>query len=88
MASVKVKLKSSGMKELLNSSGAMSACRSEAQPMLAAAQSGAPVATGAYRASLHLEEDHTDRARVRVVADVPYAMAVEADAGNLARALG
>ena len=58
-----------------------------AERVLAAAQSSAPVASGTYRASLHIEQDTTDRAVARVVADVPYAMVVEADTGNLARAI-
>lgn len=58
-----------------------------AQRALSAAQGTAPVETGAYRDSLHIETDHTDRMAKRVVADVDYAMVVEANTGNLARAL-
>ncbi len=60
---------------------------SAAERALSAAQSSAPVASGAYRDSLHLETDHTDRMVVRVISDVDYAMVVEANTGNLARAL-
>lgn len=55
--------------------------------VLSRAQASAPVASGAYKASLRIEQDTTDRAVVRVVAGVPYAMVVEADTGNLSRAL-
>ncbi len=48
------------------------------------AKSSAPVATGAYQASIHTERDADG---VRVVADVPYALFVEADTGNLSRSL-
>lgn len=88
MARTKVTMKSAGVREVLNSSGTRSMLTSKAGPVLAAAQSGAPVATGAYRASLRIEQATTDRAVVRVVSDAPHAFAVEADTGNLARALG
>ena len=61
--------------------------RGKMERALAAAQSSAPVASGAYRASLHLVDDTTDRAVVRLVADVDHAMVVEANTGTLARAL-
>jgi hypothetical protein len=58
-----------------------------ADRVLSAAQSGAPVVTGAYRDGLHVETVHTDRMVKRVVSDADYAMVVEAETGNLARAL-
>lgn len=58
-----------------------------AERALAAAQSSAPVASGAYRDSLRVETDHTDRMVKRIVSDVDYAMVVEANTGTLARAL-
>jgi hypothetical protein len=58
-----------------------------AQRALSAAQGSAPVASGAYRDSLHIETDHTDRMVKRVVSDVDYALVVEANTGTLARAL-
>ena len=57
-----------------------------------AARGSAPVLTGAYRDSIHME-DAPDGKGVVVVADVrmpdghPYAIYVEADTGNLTRAL-
>lgn len=85
--SIRYKQSSAGIKDLLNSGGVRDMVTDKAGPVLAAAQSSAPVATGAYQASLHIVQDTTDRAVVRVVSDVPYAMIVEADTGNLARAL-
>jgi hypothetical protein len=70
-----------------------SSCRSDERGGLMAwaprslGQGSAPVASGAYRDSLHIETDHTDRMVKRVVADVDYALVVEANTGNLARAL-
>ena len=73
--------------EILNSGEVRDLCTERAQRSLEAARAAAPVASGAYRASLHLEQDTTDRAVTRVVSDVDYAMVVEARTGNLARAL-
>lgn len=59
----------------------------EAQAVAGRAQSGAPFETGAYAGSIHVETTHTDRMVKQVVADVDYAMVVEADTGNLAGSL-
>lgn len=84
----KVKMNSRGMSELLKSGDVRDFVTERAQRVLSAAQSSAPVgATGDYKASLHIEQDTTDRAVVRVVADVPYARVVEANTGTLSRAL-
>lgn len=83
----RVKLNSAGVKDLLNSSGTRSVLTGKAGPVLAAAQSGAPIATGEYLASLRIVQDTTDRAVVRVVSTAPHGMIVEANTGNLARAL-
>lgn len=61
--------------------------RERAEQVASAARDGAPVLSGTYRDSIEITEDRTDRLVVRVVADVPYAGAVEAATGNLARAL-
>jgi hypothetical protein len=87
MASTRIKLKSSGMAALLKDSGVRSMLTERAERVLATAQSIAPVASGAYRGSLHLEQDTTDRAVVRVVASVDYSHVVEANSGTLARAI-
>jgi hypothetical protein len=87
MASTRIKLKSSGMASLLKDSGVRSMLTERAERVLSAAQGSAPVASGAYRDSLHLEQDTTDRAVVRVVASVDYSHVVEANSGVLARAI-
>lgn len=82
------KLNSRGIQSYLDGGGGVEAMlEAKAQEVLARAQASAPVASGAYRDSLHVETDHTDRMVKRVVADVPYAMVVEANTGNLARSL-
>lgn len=86
-SSIKVKLNSRGMGELLNSGDVRDALTDRAERVLSAAQSSAPVASGAYRDSLRIVQDTTDRAVVRVASDVAHAYVVEANTGNLARAL-
>lgn len=81
------KLKSPGMEQLLKGSAGKAAVEAPLSAVLAAAQSSAPVASGDYRNSLHIEWVTTDRVVGRVVADVDYALVVEAETGNLARAL-
>lgn len=82
-----IRLNPAGIRELLNSSGVRAEVNRVANPVLAAAQAGAPVESGAYRGSLHIEEATTDRAGAHVVASVSYAVFVEARTGNLARSL-
>lgn len=55
--------------------------------VLVAAQTSAPVDTGTYRRSLHVQTVHTDRMVKRVVSNVDYAWVVEARDGVLSRAL-
>jgi hypothetical protein len=81
------KQSSRGMKDILNSGAVRDMLTAKAESVLGAAKATAPIASGAYLESLHIEQVTTDRAVVRVVADVPYATAVEADEGTLARAL-
>ena len=88
MARPKVRLHSSGVLDMLKDDGIREALQKPAEAVLQRAQSGAPVKSGAYRDSLSLEDDTTDRAVVRVGAHVPYGMTVEARTGVLARALG
>lgn len=87
MASVRFRLKSSGMQDLLTSSEVRDDLTDRAARVLSAAKSSAPVASGTYRDSLRIVQDTTDRAVVRVVSDVEYAPAVQAKTGNLSRAL-
>lgn len=87
MATTRVTLKHPGMAALLKSSGVRSFVTSRADAVLAAAQSSAPVDTGEYRDSLHIEQATTDRAVVRVVAGTDHGIVIEARDGILARAL-
>lgn len=88
MPRTKVRLHSPGVRELLNDPGVRAELARHADRVEAAAKAGAPVESGAYRESIHRESVTTDRAVERVVADVPYALLVEAKTGNLSRALG
>ena len=82
------KLNHPGIQALLDGgSGVEAMLDAEAEKVASAARSNAPVASGAYRDSIHVETAHTDRMVKRVVADVDYAMKVEADNGTLARSL-
>lgn len=81
------KLNSAGVGELLKSAEVRAQCTKAAEGVLGRAKGNAPVDSGAYRDSIHIEQDTTDRAAVRVVADVPYATIVESKTGNLARSL-
>ena len=84
----RIKLNSRGIQSYLDGGGGVAALlRARAEPVLAAAKADPHDASGAYEASLHIEEAHTDRLVVRVVADVPHAHIVEANFGVLSRAL-
>lgn len=88
----KVQLNRRGMADLLKSAGVKDELHRRAERAAAAARASAPVGTGAgagaYRDSITVEDRvHPSRAVSRVVADVPYALAVEAKTGNLARSL-
>lgn len=88
MARTQVRINSSEIQSYLDGGHGVDALlRSHAELVLAAAQADPHDASGAYEASLHIEEAHTDRLAVRVVADVPYAMVLEANYGILARSL-
>lgn len=88
MTGFRLKLNRKGVEDLLKGSAAEDACRPKAEAAVGRARASAPVASGAYRASIHVEEVmHPTRKVFRVVADVPYALVVEADTGNLARSL-
>lgn len=87
MAKMRITLDHPSMGAMLKSAPVRAELTRRAQRSLAAAQSSAPVDTGAYKASLHIEQDTTDRAVVRVVADDPKSVFVEAQTGNLARAI-
>ena len=88
MARTRIKLNSAGIQSYLDGGGGVDAMlQAEAETRAERARANAPVASGAYRDSIHVETDHTDRMVKRVVADVPYAMVVEANTGTMARSL-
>lgn len=81
-------ISSRGIQDMLNNNPAVNDdLMARAQRVLAAAKAGAPVASGAYRDSLRIEEGRTDRQYVRVGSDLVYAPAVEARNGTLSRSL-
>lgn len=87
MPATRVKLNHPGMRELLHSAGVRADMDRRARVVAAAARSTAPVVSGAYRASITVTDDTTDRAVARVFADIYYALSVEAGHRTLGRAL-
>ena len=87
MVSVRIKISYEGIRDLLNDPGVRADLTRRMGPVESAAVAGAPVTSGDYRGSIHIEQATTDRAVVRVVADSDHALFVEAKTGNLARAL-
>ena len=86
---VRAKLNHTEIGAWLRSPEMAAAMMAEAEPVLARAQSGAPVRTGEYRDSLRAwTEVHGSRVVARVGSDSDHALAVEAATGNLVRALG
>lgn len=86
MARVRVTLNPPGMRELLNSAGVAREMHRRAESVLDVAKA-APDVSYDYERSLHIVDDHSDRARSQVVADVRYALAREARDRTLGRAL-
>lgn len=73
--------------EILRQPKVEAKCEEVARRVLAQAQAIAPVKSGAYKRSLHIEKiPHAHRDTFAVVADVPYTTYVEAVHGTLARA--
>lgn len=83
----KVRLNRAGMRELLHSDGVRRDLTRRMGSVESVAKASAPVDSGAYRDSIHVEQVTTDRVVVRVVADADHALVVEAKTGNLSRAL-
>lgn len=83
-----VELDHDGMRAMLQSSEMAAEMRRRAEAVADQARATAPVVTGNYRNSITVETDVTEqRALARVVADVPYAMDVEARESTLGRAV-
>lgn len=87
MARSTVRLKSAGVKQLLNSPEVRAMLTEKAQPVLAAAQADPHDDTGAYEASLQIQQATTDRAVVRVIATDRKSHILEAKYAILSRAL-
>ena len=74
--------------EILNSAGVKSLTTLAANRALAYAKASAPVTTGAFRDGLGIEEVKREhRTTVMVVGHDPKTLLVEAQTGNLAKAL-
>lgn len=84
---IRYKQSSGGIKALLNSSDVSAMLTAKAGPVLTAAKADPHDDTGAYEAGLHIEQDTTDRAVVRVVSGDFKGHILEAKYGILARAL-
>lgn len=83
-----VKLNGRGIRQLLNSDGVRKHITTLAEQVLQEAIATAPVASGAYRDGLHVEQGTTDRVVVRVRGNTEHDWFVEANHGTLARAMG
>ncbi|MCW2165068.1 Bacteriophage HK97-gp10, putative tail-component [Microbacterium hydrothermale] len=79
----------SALDELSRGDGVRGVVADAAHTVADIARADAPVASGEYRDSIHVEVAQTDEGVVAtVVADVRHAMIVESREGTLARALG
>lgn len=87
MARIRIEVNKAGIRELLNSSELRADLTRRMQRVEAEAKATAPVESGEHRDSIHIEQDTTDRAVVRVVADAPHSFWVAVKTGHLARAL-
>lgn len=87
MATVRVTLDSSGVLGMLSEDGIRAALIEQADRVVAAARASAPVASGAYRDSIHRVSATESRAVEMVVADDWKSHIIESRTGNLARAL-
>ena len=85
--SVRVEWNGRSLDQILKSDEVRDALTTRAERVLAKAKADAPVRSGAYRDGLHIEQDTTDRAVVRVAGSTDYDWFVEAETGNLAKAL-
>ena len=84
---VRVKVDTAGIGKLLHSNELRGELTRRMNRVLDQAKATAPVVSGDFKDSMHLEQATTDRAVVRVVADSPDAQWAEAHSGTLARAL-
>ena len=88
MARAKIILNRRGIGEVLKSPEVAAELHRRAERAAAAARASAPVASGTYLAGIEVvDEVHKDRAVSRVYARAPHSHLVEANTGNMARAL-
>jgi Bacteriophage HK97-gp10, putative tail-component len=89
MARTKIKVLLPGIRELKRDPGVAAFVAERAERVAAAARAGAPVESGTYRDSISVTSDvHPVSGAVsHIGAHVDYAMTVEANTGNLTRAL-
>lgn len=83
----RVQVLSAGAAAILRDPAVLAMLEEKMGPVLDAAIASAPVASGAHRASLHIEGAIEKRAVARVVADTDHSLGVEARTGHMARAL-
>jgi hypothetical protein len=87
MSLAKFIFKGSGVEEILNSSATRALLEGPAEQAASNMRANAPVVSGDLARSITIEDDNTDRVVKRVVANVPYAMVVEADTGFASRSI-
>lgn len=87
MARSRLKLNHSQMRAMLQSDAVRAELTRRAERVLASAQADPHDDTYEYEQSLHIQQDTTDRAVVRVVSSDPKGGIVEANFGVLAKAL-
>lgn len=84
---VRVKMNDANVRAFLRSEAVSRVMDRPAEVVEAEAKHTAPVLTGTYRDSIHVETEITDRVKKRVGSGVPYSRVVNGRTGNLARAL-
>jgi len=88
MPNARIVLNHAGIASLLKSPEVAAELHRRAERAANAARASAPVDTGAYLAGIEVvDEVHKDRVVSRVYAKAPDSMFVEANTGNMARAL-
>lgn len=88
MARTRIQLNRRTLQQYLDGQhGVEAALNDRAERALARVEAASPIVSGDYVNSLHIETNYTDRMVKQVVADVPYAMQVEAKHGPMAKGL-
>lgn len=87
MARPVVRISAGGARAVLRAPGVVARLDAMGERVAERARMTAPVDTGAYRDGITVWSDVTDRAVTRVGSTAPHARLVEANTGNLARAL-